>query len=83
MASEHTLPHEHGVGVKILVGSNVQPKSWKLKDGGVLQLGDVVRLAQKLSRLSIDEWNTMDEKEREEWIAHALTHYKNEIEESK
>ena len=80
MLGKHSLPHEHNVGVKHLLGSGVQPSTWKLKYGGILQLGDVVCLAQKISKLSVDEWNGLDDNIREAHIAEALKHYSNEIE---
>lgn len=78
---KHTLPREHGSekGIQLLYGSSTQPSTWEMKDGGILQLGDVVRLAWKISRLSIETWNALPEEDREERIAQALKHYKNEI----
>ncbi len=40
-----------------LFGSSIQPASWTLKDGSVLQLGTVVAEAHKRSGLTVEEWN--------------------------
>lgn len=77
----YPLPREHGTEkpIESLVGSGKQPSSWPTNDGGLLQLGDVVRLAWKLSQLSVEQWNTLPEDIREGKIVAALAHYKNEI----
>lgn len=55
-----------------LYGSSVQPSTFTLNDGTVLQLGEVVRRTQEASGLSELEWNKLDDESREEYIAAAV-----------
>jgi len=55
---------------KCLLGSDVQPSTFTLKDGSVLALGDVVSKAYDAAGCaSIDEWNDLDGETREMFIA--------------
>lgn len=60
--ADHT-PTEH------LVGSNVQPASFILKDDSIVTLGEVVAKAHETSNLSIQAWNELPEDQREKFIA--------------
>ena len=40
-----------------LIGSSIQPSSWNLLDGKVLQLGTVVAEAHKRSGMTVEQWN--------------------------
>lgn len=56
----------------ILLGSSVQPESFKLSDGSVLSLGDVVGRAHVASGLSVEDWNALDSTAREALIADTI-----------
>lgn len=55
-----------------LYGSSVQPASWKLDDGSIVQLGDIVRQAFEKSGLSEAEWNALPQDDREAKIAEVV-----------
>lgn len=52
-----------------LIGSSVQPATWPLPGGKVLQLGTVVAAAHADSGLSVKDWNNLPDNEREKLIA--------------
>lgn len=52
-----------------LLGSSVQPSTFRLSDGAYLSLGDVVAAAHTKSGLLASAWNAMDEAAREQYIA--------------
>lgn len=53
-----------------LLGSNVQPATFKLSDGSELQLGEIVRRAKGISGLqTAKEWNALTDDQREVFIA--------------
>jgi len=55
-----------------LLGSNVQPASFELPDGTVLTLDDVVARAHEASGLSVEDWNALEDSDREAAIAAAV-----------
>ena len=55
-----------------LFGSSVQPVSWNLPDGSVLQLGDVVAEAHKRTGTTVEGWNALTQDEREKAIANVV-----------
>ncbi len=63
--------------VETLLGSEVQPESFKLKNGYTMPLGDVVKKAFKASELeTIAEWNELEQDERESFIQEQVTKLK-------
>lgn len=55
-----------------LYGSSIQPATWTLDNGDVLQLGTVVAEAHARSGLSVAEWNALPQEIREEKIAEVV-----------
>lgn len=49
-----------------LLGSRVQPAVFKMTDGSFMQLGELVRRAFDGSGLTVDQWNSLPDKAREE-----------------
>jgi len=60
------------VDAPTLFGSSVQPASWNLPDGSVLQLSDVVAEAHKRSGTTVEGWNSLTQDEREKCIANIV-----------
>jgi hypothetical protein len=58
--------------VKELFGSSIQPASWNLPDGSILQLADVVTEAHKRSGATVEGWNGLPQNEREKAIANVV-----------
>lgn len=55
-----------------LVGSSLQPESLEFSDGRVLSSGDVVGRAHAASGLSVEDWNALEDSEREALIAETV-----------
>lgn len=63
--------------VEGLIGSNVQPAQFKVDDL-TLTLGDVVTVAHAESGLTVEDWNALEQEDRETRIAGALKSIENE-----
>lgn len=56
-----------------LFGSSIQPASWTLGDGTVLQLGTVVAEAHKRSGMTVEQWNSQSQDDIEKRISDVVS----------
>lgn len=63
--------------IETLIGSDKQPAQFTLQDGTTLGLDYVVAKAQQDSGLNPVEWNSLDDEEREEYIAFTVANLDN------
>jgi len=56
----------------VLLGSNLQPSEVEIKPGEKVQLGDVVAFAHKASGLSVEDWNALEDADREARLEQAI-----------
>lgn len=65
-----------------LIGSSVQPSTVSLTGSKTVALGDVVAAAHRASGLSVEEWNELQDDEREALISNMVTTMENEAEQA-
>lgn len=56
----------------MLHGSNILPSEFKVEDGENIPLGDVVAKSHEASGLTVDEWNALEDDDRENRLAATL-----------
>ena len=62
----------------ILIGSDSFPDQWNF-DGTIVTLGDVVSAAQLASGFAPEEWNELEDADRDDLITQALERRKDEL----